>query len=144
MKELTFRWNGLIWLETKANFQQHGKNVLIQQIYEGKGNQRESSNYTGISPLPIFRKINLAIRTLRVREWLLHHKNWPCLGQDLLKKKRTVDNMFQLNHVLINTWDKKVAYYMAVLHILKQNVTPLMQKVCGLKWEINGWEQNEL
>jgi len=102
-------------IRNKREFQQHGKNALIQQIYKGKGNQRESSNYTGISPLPIFRKINLAIRTLRVREWLLHHKNWPCLGQDLLKKKGTVDNMFQLNHVLINTWDKKVAHYMAVL-----------------------------
>jgi len=62
-------------IRNKREFQQHGKNALIQQIYKGKGNQRESSNYTGISPLPIFRKINLAIRTLRVREWLLHHKN---------------------------------------------------------------------
>ena len=43
--------------------------------------------------------------------------------------------------MLINTWEKKGADYMAVLHILKRDVTPLME-VCGLKWEIYGWEQN--
>lgn len=83
-----------MWLETKANFQQHGKTALIQPVYKEKGNQRESSDYTGISPEPIFRKINSAIRAFRLREWLLHHKNWPSLGQDLLKKKRTADNIF--------------------------------------------------
>ena len=83
-----------MWLETKENFQQHGKTALIQPIYKGKENQRESSDYTGISPLPIFRKINSAIRASGLREWLLHHKNWPCLGQDLLKKKRRAHNIF--------------------------------------------------
>jgi hypothetical protein len=34
--------------------------------------------------------------------------------------------------VLINE-KKKGADYMAVLHILKRDVTPLMEKVCGLK-----------
>jgi len=44
--------------------------------------------------------------------------------------------------VLINTCEKKGADYMAVLLILKRDVTPLTEKVCGLKWEIYGWEQN--
>jgi hypothetical protein len=85
----------------KKGFPREFKTALTQPIYKGKGNQRESDNHTGISPPSVVEKIYSDILARRLKDLQIYNKKLGVFQKEFIKRRK-VNNIFTIKHVLIS------------------------------------------
>jgi hypothetical protein len=92
----SMKWETIIFNKVRngKEFPLNWKIAIIHPIYKERGNCREPENYTGISLLSVSGKTSSRILAWRLSEWLRNNKVLLGFQTGIVKRKRTMDNIF--------------------------------------------------